>query len=290
MIFFIIKRLFYVSPSQFCDGFCFSNIQCVTGFRFIHPQMLTGFVFQSPNVWRVFFSYYQIVTGFFFHQQYPDGFFPQYRNPDGFFPLNFLWPPDKLQNQSGWKLRKVAVVVTGIGGNPSQFPTYPIDQSWFLMGIEKKNLDGPSAYSEICDGNPLEPVTISTGWVMAKCDGFWWSLQTQNTCKKNDKNMDLTKLSHPPKTPHLRPRIPLSNRVSKCWMLLTSIVLWILGRNQDQRQTMSISSWCSSRLSWCVFWQQTGQKKQIKQLTAGNFIVIYYIFHWANSWQCGKMR
>lgn len=108
--------------------------------------------------------------------------------------------------------------------------------------------------------------------------------------QKNDKNMDLTKLSHPPKTPHLRPRIPLSNRVSKCWMLLTSIVLWILGRNQDQRQTMSISSWCSSRLSWCVFWQQTGQKKQIKQLTAGNFIVIYYIFHWANSWQCGKMR
>lgn len=50
MIFFIIKRLFYVSPSQFCDGFCFSNIQCVTGFRFIHPQMLTGFVFQSRSV------------------------------------------------------------------------------------------------------------------------------------------------------------------------------------------------------------------------------------------------
>ena len=55
-------------------------------------------------------------------------------------------------------------------------------------GYGKKNLDGPNAYPEICDGNPPKPVTIWIGWVMAKCDGFSRPL-AQNTKKHGFDNI-----------------------------------------------------------------------------------------------------
>ena len=146
--------------------------------------MLTGFGFQSPNVWRVFFLLLPNCHGFFFHQQCPDGFFSPVSKSWWVFPLNFLWPPDKLQNQSGWKLRKVAVVVTGIGGNPSQFPTYPIDQSWFLMGIEKKTLTAPVLTVRFVTGIPWNQSQFRLGESWRSVTGFGGPCRPKTLAKK----------------------------------------------------------------------------------------------------------